>query len=256
MMLTWQILAHARMSPLGVVDDLLDRALRWTRQRGELENECLVLNEYSAAVPLCLGESVRSSAYARQAMVMAEDLASPVLKLSGLRGVANCLLAAGEPDEALEVLDEHRGLMSRFGVDLQFLPMILATRAEAECALGRLDDGLANARRAVAEAERIRAGLLLPDALHALSVAHLARGEFDESDRALDRMEAAARESGAVNHLPRCLWRRADGMRGRGDVEGCEALLRAALAGFEASGAAAYAQRVAGELGPGPDPQA
>jgi hypothetical protein len=245
----WQVGLQARTSKLDVIEATLDRGLRWVRGRSELENEAFLLQEYAEAVPLCFGESPRALALARQTMVLAEELASPLLKLNGLRCLACSLLNSGDPDSVLELVREHRELSEDFGIDLQFVPLGLALQAEAQCELGRFDDGLASALDAVASAQRMSAGLLLPDILHALTIAHLKRAEFEDANRAIDRMETAARETGAVNHLPRCQWRRGQVMGARGDADGHERLLREALGGFEERGAAGYARRVADELG-------
>ena len=78
-------------------------------------------------------------------MVLAEELASPIVKLNGLRCLSCSLLNSGDPESVLELLREHRELSEEIGVDLQFVPLRLALQAEAQCELGRFDDGLASA---------------------------------------------------------------------------------------------------------------
>jgi len=139
---------------------------------------------------------------------------------------------------------------------MQFAPLVLSVLAEARTTLGEAASALVHASEAVAEAERIGAGLLLPDALYSLAGAHLANGSLDEADTALDRMEETAKSMGAVNFVPIINRRRATVLRRRGDIQGWERLLRSALEGFVERGATGHATsaRVELEREPGVNP--
>jgi ATP/maltotriose-dependent transcriptional regulator MalT len=249
LMYGWQVHIQSNTARFDEVEATFERGLRWIRQRAELENEALIALEYAATVPFSFGETTRSLALARQGRAMAEELKSPILIINSLRVLAGCLLVSGDPEGALTNITEWQELSAKVGVDLQFRSVAANIRAEAECALGREDAGIATARFAVAEVERMGARSQLPQALHGLVSAHMRNAELAEADAVIDRMERSVREIGAVNLLPRCQWLRGT-LRGmQGDAEGSAQFLRDALAGFLDRGATGHARSVEAELG-------
>ena len=74
--------------------------------------------------------------------------------------------------------------------------------------------------------------MFLCDALDSLARVLLARGKQDEAASVIERMEAAVRDTGALNFLPFVAWRRAELAVLRGDAAEHERLLREAHTGF------------------------
>ncbi len=247
-LLQWLLFVQLRREPFAVAEATLEKALHWARSRGEKETEALFYGEVSALLAMYTGDTARSLAMARRGVVLAEELANPLARLTALRGLAVALQVSGQSAEAanlaLECLEESKS--KRIG--MQFAPLVLSVLAEARTTLGEADSALVHSSEAVDEAERIGAGLLLPDALYSLAGAHLANGNLDEAESALDRMEKAAKAIGAVNFVPIVNRRRASVLKRRGDTQGWERLLRAALEGFVERGATGHATSARVEL--------
>ena len=247
-LLTWLAVVQFRRERLDVAEASLERALTWSRSRGEKENEAFACGEAAGSLARYAGDTTRSVAMGRRGLALAEELATPNARLTMMRGLAAALQAAGESAEAANVSLEWLELSKSKRIDIQNTPLALGILAEARTALGDVTSALIHATEAVDEAERIGAGLLLPDALYSLAGAHLANGNLDEADAALDRMEAAAAAMGAVNFVPIVNRRRAGVLRRRGDPHGWERMLRVALEGFVERGATGHAGSVRAEL--------
>ncbi|MFT5154067.1 MAG: class 3 adenylate cyclase/tetratricopeptide (TPR) repeat protein [Planctomycetota bacterium] len=249
MLYQWLVTINYRTSPLGEVETIYEKGIRWVRARGEAENEMFLVAEHAQYLLLYAGELARGKSLAKHLRVLAEELASPVSDIDALRAEAACQLYEGDPQAALASTDVWTERVALTPTDLQNLALMLAIRARALSALGRHDEALESAREAVASVDETGAKLLLPDALHALVVAHLGRGELDDAEHAVENFEQAAQEMGAVNFFPQAKWFRAEicGARGESDVR--RTLLHEAMDGFRARGAMGHVRTLASELG-------
>ena len=242
LMFSWLILVQARTERFDIVEATVERALRWDRQRGELENEALMSGDSMGALALYAGESVRPLAMARRGLALAVELAIPIARCSSLRGCAICLHVSGDSAGATELFLQWREETRSHQVDLEYAPLALSVMAQAQAATGQAEVALQTATEALEQVTDAGSNLLLPDVYHGLAIVHLALGNLDEADDALDHMDTAVRAIGAVNLAPLVLRSRAAVLAKRGDAQGSAKLLSAALAGFEECGATGHAR--------------
>jgi adenylate cyclase len=245
----WLLQVSHRTTPLNEVESLYEKAIRWVRSRGETENEAFIIAEQIEDLVLYAGELRRGQMLAKRLRELAEDLASSICDLYVLRSNTICQFFDGDPEGALASAAEWWVRVRQSPTDLLQQTVILAICARAYSALGRHDEALASAQEAVASVETTGAKLLLPDAFHALVVAHLGREELEAAERAVEGFEQATQEIGAVNFFPRAKWLRADVCGARGEADARRTLLEAAMDGFRSVGAVSHAETIATELG-------
>jgi class 3 adenylate cyclase/tetratricopeptide (TPR) repeat protein len=246
-MLQWLTEIHSLTRPWPEVEQDLDRAVRWSRARSEVETECYAL----AMIRYLSSGAGKAEAHlprARQALAAAEGLGAPLARVYAKVALATCLLDSGKPGEALELLDEAllESRETRTGLDDE--PEGLRTRARALLALGRGAEALASAREALAVCEDNKLGMYVPDVLRDLASALLGNGDLDGAADALDRAEREARAIGAVNVLPLVTWTRAELAGRRGDAGAQRTLLEEALEGLRERGATGHVETVSRAL--------
>jgi hypothetical protein len=238
-----QARTHTRPEQLATIE----RALRFVRSQREAEAEALLLSSSVRAHALS-GDTPSALAHARQCAAIADTLGSPLTFCASR--LALCLSLVAHGDHATAVEEGRAGLAEgrRLHINLEAESVTLAALSDAHRGLGDLDAALEAAREAIASIERTGARMFLCDALHALARAQLARREAEQAEAAVDRLDAAAREIGAVNFLPHAAWCRADLAQLRGDGTARQRWLREAHQRFLERGFDAHAATLAAEL--------
>jgi len=245
----WKISIQFRVGRVQDAEASYEQAIRWVRARGEVENEHFAMAEFADSLACYAGDGKRAIALARQALRLAEELASPISLNETDRVMAAALLVDGDAMGSLEALRRWRQHAQDARLDMQYMPRALAVESKAHAALGQHDEALRKALEAVGAAQQMHTGMLLPDALLALAEAQLGRGEPDEAEVAIARLAVAARDIGARNFEPHLGVLRAELCSQRDDLAGRDALLAEALQQFTDYGARGHAEKLAARLG-------
>jgi len=243
----WLVNIEIRSKPWPEAQRTRDRGLAWARERGELENEMFLLMVSSDGL-LLAGERERALAEGRQALARAEESGSPLGRCASRRSLARALVANGDPDAGISVLEEARAESLERRIDLEYEASYPAILAEAELRRGHLAEALARAEEAVALVERRRTAMFRPEILETLARCQIAGDDLDAAAASLDRMESEAERLRYPNFAPRATWLRADLAGRRGDAAARRALLHGARDGFIERGMPANAERVQLEL--------
>ncbi|MFQ5514858.1 MAG: adenylate/guanylate cyclase domain-containing protein [Myxococcota bacterium] len=239
---------EGRVSSLPLVDDLLSRGLRVSRQRGELENEAFLLHWASEIVIRFVGDVERGCLLAQEGLEKGERVGSPLLCILGSTGLSLGLAADARYAEAETLLDGAFRMMEEHRTNLEEMPALVALRAELRLGEGDSEGALGHARSALARAEELRTGIYRPECERALAHALTARGELGEAEAALVRAAAQAEKMGVRNYRPLLHMDRAAIIRRGGDGSAATHELREALRLFEAIGALGHVRRVRAEL--------
>jgi tetratricopeptide (TPR) repeat protein len=242
-LLWWLVDVHVLTRPWPEVAEDIERSLRWARARRESESESFALIEFRY-LATGTGEVDVHLPRVRQALALAEEMGSAALRTAAKLALGACLVEAGEPEEALPLIDAALVEAREARTNLEFEADYESRRALALLALGRSAEALASAREALVTCEARLTRRLLPDVLCILARCELAIGELDAAAGTLDRAEIEVRAMGAVNPLPMIVWGRADVAAQRGDIASQRALLEEALAGLRERGATGHARSV------------
>jgi class 3 adenylate cyclase/predicted ATPase len=156
---------------------------------------------------------------AAQFLKRAEEQKEATLQMLGQRLVGVSQATIGNLPEALIQFDraiasynpaEHRQLSARFGQDIRVAA--LCYRSWIRWMLGYPETGLADAKRAVAEAREVGQGVPLMYSLYFTSYAFIHCGEYQAADARLDELIPMATEKNAAQ------WR-GGGMMHRGAIQ-------------------------------------
>jgi class 3 adenylate cyclase/tetratricopeptide (TPR) repeat protein len=243
--LTWLGSMYGLTRSWPEAQEMLERALAWTRSRREAEAESLVHQVWGWGALESAGEVSLALSHARQSVAQAEELGSAQILCGAKRTLAMCLAASGEHQAAIDLCSVALQKARERRVNLEMESQYHSVFAAALRGQGALEPALSAAREAVAVADRLRTGAFLPGALHELARVLIARGELDEAATALGRMERESRAIGASAMLPFAVWRRADLADARGDAAERDRLLRAAHEQLTVRGASGHATAIA-----------
>ena len=229
---------------LGEAGPTLDRAIEAAIAQGNLVARD-VAHGYYASLERHRGFPPAALAHGRQAVELAEQVASPAGLRQALYQLGHAHLADGDLEQARSVLE--RGLA--IGPVLYFSVPLLSALAETLAQLGEHDRACETAREAITVAEatgqsEIPAQIALARALR------LADGLESEGPigAALGRAGELIEEFGARVYRPQVCEERAELARLRGDEAARTRELREAHRLFTEMGAAGHAERVAREL--------
>jgi class 3 adenylate cyclase/tetratricopeptide (TPR) repeat protein len=230
---------------LGEAGPILDRAIEAAIAQGNQVARD-VAHGFYASLERHRGFPPAALAHGRQAVEMAEQVASPAGLRQALYKLGHAHLASGDLEQARGVLE--RGLAT--GRGRHYSVPLLSALAETLAQLGEHDRACETAREAVAVAEATgQSGI--PAQIALARVLRLAEGL--ESERpigaALERAVELIEEFGARVYRPQVCEERAELARLRGDDTTEKRHLREAHRLYFEMGATGHAKRVARELG-------
>ncbi len=236
---------------IGEAVRLTDRVLQLARERGDLENEWIALNNCGVNMALLAGQVEESLGRTSRAREIAERTGNLYARIVTAGFLALCLTRAGRHAEAIPLLESCLGLAEQRRTALEISGRFLAGLAEAYRAAGEGERARAVGERAVAVAAgqgcklyECQAQLTLVDvALEQGSVAAAA-----EIDSRLERLDALIVATGAAAFKPQVRERRARLARLRGSDGVYERELSEAQHLFTEMGATGHAERIAKEL--------
>jgi tetratricopeptide (TPR) repeat protein len=223
---------------------ILDRAIQLAAAHGDRSSQG-VAHGYYASLERHRGFPPAALAHGRQAVELAEQVASPAGLRQALYQLGHAHLACDECEQALGVLE--RGLGTRRAG--YFSVQLLSALAETLAQLGEGDRARETALEAITVAEAT--GQSEIPAQFALSRAlRLADGLESEGliGAALDRVVELIEELGARVHRPQVSEERAELASLRGDPDRQRTQLREAHRLYTEMGATGHAERVAREL--------
>jgi class 3 adenylate cyclase/tetratricopeptide (TPR) repeat protein len=247
----WMVDLHMRTRSLVDTSQSFERALRISKERRELETECFTHANWAEALARYFGDRDRAMRHAELCMRQAETLDSPLSRIYARYALGLCLSDRGETGEAIELLEQALAESTERQIGLERNSRVVAELATAWRMAGEIEKAETAARKAEASVIRTGSRIDEPTACLALAAVLLSRRDpkaWQEAAATLDRAEAVARETGAVNELPRIAWRRAELARVRGDAQGRERALRTAREGFAAIGTAGFVAAIDREL--------
>jgi adenylate cyclase len=215
-------IVYAEMGRYPEAERDLDRALGLARQRGELLT-ALVAQGFYVAVWELTGNAQAARSRAREAVDLAEKVASPVARVFGYGFLGRAHALNEEWDEALGILNQGVAIAREHQTGLQFEAGMLASLAGVHRGLGDVSAARAVAEEAIGVARRsgtkineIRAQIGLARALlQAQDVS--SRGEIES---ALDSAMSLVEETGADGYRPLIHEARAELARVLGDESG------------------------------------
>jgi class 3 adenylate cyclase/tetratricopeptide (TPR) repeat protein len=246
------------LAAMGRLDDArkaYSRTLRIARDSGDRENMGWVLG-LIGQFALLTGEVVSEEfgdarTCAIESLRIAEELGSPFSRVVSLSGLGSARLAAEEYEAAERCYGDAIDIARDQRLGLEHEGWLLANRAHAQRKLGRLDAAVTSAEEAVALASERGERVWEIAAQIQLAEARIARDGARAraaADTALTRAEALVRETGAGAYAPLVDQTRANLAHSCGEPEARAQHLKAALAGYLATGATAPAQSVEAAL--------
>ena len=141
-------------------------------------------------------------AHGRQAAVIADELGDGFSRVVAYAWYALALLWDGQPEAALDTIDNALRSVRGRGVGLEYEPRLLTTRGRVLAALGDLDGAISEGRAGVAlNAERGVRGFVAA-AQTDLALSLLERGRPEDLAEAVPLLDDAIEEARAIQGLP------------------------------------------------------
>ncbi|MCI5104131.1 MAG: AAA family ATPase [Algiphilus sp.] len=183
---------------------------------------------------------------ARSAVERAERFSSPFFLAFAYRALGVALGLQGKWQEAVQTLEAHRDKVASGEAAHQFEALHLADLAQAYLHLGRQDDALATAEQALRSAQQAHARTWECHVRRVYAEILLARDDPDGARQHLDALDALVERTGATLFVPlsQCLRAHLPELQ----TSQRQALLRSAMAQFQAFGADDRARALRGRL--------
>ena len=140
---------------------------------------------FDASSRVVLGFPRQAAERARQCLEAARELNHPHSLANGHAWTAVTLRLVGDLDTALATAEACQRVAAEFGFP-QWGALATVVRGSTVAALGRVEEGLADMRRGVADWRATHAGGFIPTFLTLIAAAELDRGDVDASLRAVD----------------------------------------------------------------------
>jgi tetratricopeptide (TPR) repeat protein len=186
-----------------------------------------------------------------ESLRIAEELGSPFSRVISLNGLGCARLTAGEFEAAERCFGDAIDLARHQRLGLQYEGWLLANRAHAQRKLGSLDAAVTSAEESVALTSERGERVAEIHAQIEFAEARIARDGSRAravAEPALARAEALVRETGAGAYASLVDQTRANLAHACGESDARVQHLKAALAGFRATGATTHAQSVEATL--------
>ncbi|MBW2400995.1 MAG: hypothetical protein JRG80_17300, partial [Deltaproteobacteria bacterium] len=186
-----------------------------------------------------------------ESLRIAEELGSPFSRVISLNGLGCARLTAGEFEAAERCFGDAIDLARHQRLGLQYEGSLLANRSHAQRALGNLDAAVTSAEEAVALTSERGERVAEIHAQIEFAEARIARDGSRAravAEPALARAEALVRETGAGAYASLIDQTRANLAHSCDEPEARAQYLKAALAGYLATGATGYARSVEAAL--------
>jgi len=250
----WAVRAHA-FTCLGRLEEAWNQvreAERVAEESRELEVFTWLQVTWAMLAYRCGGPE-SALEHGRRSLEIAEQLDNEASRLCAYATLGFAYLVEGQPAAARDALRESAAIARDRRALRAFLPMVLATLAEAHLALGERTEAVATAREGIELGSAGGCRYYEAQAQLALAAALLATDGVvprAEIESALARAEQLVESIEGRSLSPRILE-----MRGRlattlGDAAASERLLRQALDLYRAIGATGHAERLAKEVRP------
>jgi tetratricopeptide (TPR) repeat protein len=238
------------MGDVREASSMLERAVQWARERGEVENEGWAIGIFGFMAMLT-GEVELALPRCRRSLEIAEKIGSPFSRVWALSTLAWVLIEAGEWPEAMDVAERALQLARERRTGLEGEAWHLFRLAEAHLGAGDLARARSFAEESVEVARRMGARTAECLAQRTLARVLLRREGLAAAKairRALDRADTLVDETGAKNFRPLIQLERAELARLEGDSRARAHELREAHRLFSEMGATRRAERVAAQL--------
>ncbi|MDB5063579.1 MAG: adenylate/guanylate cyclase [Chloroflexi bacterium] len=230
----------------------LERVIAVAGEEGDLETQAWAHRFWASVADLAGVDPDAAAAHAQKSVEWAEASGGPWSCIFNREGLAISYCQRGEWAEAIEVVDAALAIAQELRLSLAETPVLLSIRARALIGLGDLGEARANAREAIAVAQRCGTRMYEAMARHQLARAILANpvpGEEvvarAELDRALSILETLGIRA-LIPHIHLELGRLA---QMAGDEQGYDRELRTAHRLFREIGARGRAEEVASLIG-------
>ena len=193
-------LARRERGHLDEAEELFDEGLRIATEEGDPEIASWTRSNQALTLAI-RGEPEAGVALARRNCELTERLGDIFSRSLALANLGGCQLAAGDPEAALESLEEaERVYRSAIPGGDEMECWRAGLRAEALTGVGRVEEAIELAEWASDVARERGMNWSLPLALQALALARDASGQ-DGAREALDEAAAVARQTGAMISL-------------------------------------------------------